>query len=364
MRDANIRIGPYEPGQLSDVTRLLQTNLWRHPSLDESYFKWKYHNNPYASGPLGVVATRNAKVVGFRGYMALNWFVGDERKSTTFLVPGDTVVDPEHQRRGLSVAMGKLASEHFATKASFFLNMTAGRNAVPGYLRLGFFSLQNKTHLAKRCLAADLRAHCRFALIKEHRHRTMPLTELGIRFGQFGDILVSGHPCPNEMSLMASSDAGPPARITLLQDREFFRWRYANPSARYVFYFARREQEMSAFIVMKLSEDKRSGSIVDFGGKDEAEIAKILSHITDSGDFQDTRVLNVGLENSFLKLLKAQGFSSRPLRRMLKRAILGEAPILVRPVKQPCLEEDWFISGLDTRLATNWRIKPICSDSA
>ncbi len=364
MRHADYKIGPYEPDQLFDTVKLLQANLWQHSDRNTSYFQWKYHDNPYVSEPLGVVATKDGKVVGFRGYTALNWYVGDEHNRTTILVPGDTVVDHEHRRKGLSVAMGKSASERFATKAQVFLNMTAGKNSVPGYLRMGFVGVQNKAYFEKCGLAEEVRALCGIAMNKAKRHGMLPLTESRIQFGEFGDVLVSRQPFPDEMSRLASCGIGLPAKITLLQDRVFFRWRYANPRGKYVFYFVKREQEISAFLVMKLSEDNRRGFIVDFGQEDEGSIAKILSHIVNTAEFDAVSILNISVQKDLWKTLKPLGFSYRSLRRTVKRVFFGEFPILVRPVKQDFSEADWFLSGLDIRRAANWRIKPISSDSA
>jgi GNAT superfamily N-acetyltransferase len=236
LKHFDYQIGLYQRDQMIEVVTLLHENLWGDRKPNFSYFQWKYHDNPYAREPLGVTATHGGAVVGFRGYFATQWYIGSEERRTTILVPGDTVVHPEHRRKGLSVAMGNFAMERFASNYPVFLNMTAGKNSVPGYLRMGFAPLHDKALFRKSGLVRDAKVIWTDILKKRKKVGDVPLGKSKISFGDFGDIVVSVDPRPEEMSRLASNTPKFPAKITLLQDRDFFRWRYANAKRKYAFY--------------------------------------------------------------------------------------------------------------------------------
>jgi len=44
--------------------------------------------------------------------------------------------------------------------------------------------------------------------------------------------------------------------------------------------------------------------------------------------------------------------------------IMKYALLLVKPVKQVCAREDWFVEDLDVKQFKSWDIKEICSDGS
>ncbi len=362
MKHSSYQISLYERDQLTEVVKLLHENLWGDREQNFSYFLWKYHNNPYASEPLGVTATHDGVVVGFRGYFATSWYLGSKDNRASILIPGDTAVHSEHRRKGLSVAMGYLAMEEFSARYSVFLNMTAGKNSVPGYLRMGFAPLQNKAHYRRSSLVRDLKAICRVALKKRKNVGDLPLSKSKISFGDFGDIAVSKNPRPDEMYGVASSKTELPTKITLLQDQEFFRWRFENPQRKYAFYFYRRGDAILGYLVMLVSDDIGQGFIVDYGQEGEGPIGSILDHIAKMAEFEEVNILNVSVDECLWETLKPRMFKRWGLRRSLRKMVLGEWPVLVRPVKRECSEDDWFLGGLDIRDMENWKFRHICGD--
>ena len=364
MEHSGYQISLYKGDQISEVVELLGDNLWEASyERNASYFGWKYHLNPYATQPMGVVAVHEGTIVGFRGYFATNWYLGSVENKTAILLPGDTVVHSNHRRKGLSVAMGNLAMEHFASRYSVFLNTTARKNSLPGYLRMGFAPLQNKAYYLKSSLAVDVKVICRAVLKKRNKPGELPLSESKISFGDFGDIVVSKSPRPDEMARLASSNTEFPAKIALVQDREFFRWRYANPKGRYAFYFFRRDGAILGYLVIRQQDDLGRGFIVDYGQKGEEPIGRILDHIAESVDYDELNILNVSVDKYIWKTLKARKFKKWSLRLSLSKMVRGEYPLLVRPVKRECSEDDWFLGGLDIRNMENWKFKHICADA-
>ena len=89
------QIDLYQPDRMAEVVNLLHENLWGDREPNHPYFQWKYHDNPYASEPLGITATHEGAVVGFRGYFATSWYLENMANSAVILIPGDTVVHPK-----------------------------------------------------------------------------------------------------------------------------------------------------------------------------------------------------------------------------------------------------------------------------
>ncbi len=364
LKHSGYQISRYQRDQMNEVVKLLHKNLWRDREPNFSYFQWKYHDNPYASEPLGVTATHDGAVVGFRGYFATSWYLGSKDNRVIILIPGDTVVHSEHRRKGLSVAMGNLAMERFAARYSVFLNMTAAKNSVPGYLRMGFAPLENKGYYRTSSLVKDAKVIWRAVLKKRKKVGDVPLCKSKISFGDFGDIVVSKSPRPEEMSRLASGKPEFPAKITPLQDQEFFRWRYENANRKYAFYFYRRGDAILGYLVMLLSDDIGQGFIVDYGQEGEGPIGRILDHIAEMAEFEEVNILNVSVDECLWETLKPRKFKRWGLRRSLWKMVRGEWPLLVRPIKRECSEDDWFLGGLDIRVMENWKFKHICGDAA
>ncbi len=345
---------------------------WMHPAADvlrflfgadrdenRRYFQWKYHDNPYAEEPLGVVALRGAEVVGFRGYFSSGWTAGAGGGDAGVLVPGDTCVHPAHRRKGLSVAMGRKAMEWLQAKHRLLLNLSAGGNSVPGYLRMGFRPLMPKRYLSRYCLPGL----ARFLL---HRHRPQGFPGPRVRPGVYGEVEVSLGPKPEEMAALAgplpSAQAAP--CFSLRRDAAHFRWRYANGRNRYVFYYAARGRETRAYAALRVHKNNRRAYIVDYGARTEAALEPILAHLARQRTFDIVSIWDLGLERGLCDLLTAFAFRRRGPLRLMEKKVAGDWPVLVRPVRRDFTSADWVVNGIDARHGASWRLREICSDGA
>ena len=347
MKHRGYQISLYERNKMTEVVRLLGKNLWRGDGEQNwSYFKWKYHDNPYANQPLAVIASHERSIVGFRGYFATSWYLGSNDNRVVILEPADTVVHPEHRRNGLSVAMGNFAMDQFAAKYSVLLNTSAGKNAIPGYLRLGFVSLGKKAYYRRSSFPRDVSVIWRGVLKRQEKEGDLPASRRNVLFGEFGDVVVSKSPGDEDMSRVAFSKNELPAKIRLLQDQVFFRWRFENPKGRYVFYFYRQADAIVGYLVMLVSNDMRQGFIVDYGQKRDGAIGEILDHIAKMAEVEEVDILNIGVDDHLWEPFKSREFKKWGLHRLVKKIVFNEQPILVRPVKRQCSEDDWFLGGL------------------
>ena len=375
---AGYEINLYHPDIMPQVVNLLHYH-WGNNHDNLSYFTWKYIDNPFTESPLGVVALHKGEVVGFRGYFATKWQIREKDYKLTVLCPGDTCVHPDYRMKGLSVAMGNMAIKEYESKYKIFLNLSAGKNSVPGYFKMGFVPLSDKTYLTRltnplRMLRPDNfvplldRTYLKslHRLIRKYilESKTRPeLCEKKIMFGESDDIVVADSPRPGEMHSVISSQYCDGRRISLLQDERFFRWRFNNKRNKYIFYYCRKNNITTGYVVMRVSKYNRVGYIIDYAENDTVALKNILQYVIQAKHFDILSILNCSLNNNFLQILKDLHFKKNSLRQKGKRIIKGVWPLLVRPVKKECFEGDWFIEGLDIRKIENWEIKEICSDA-
>ena len=315
------KIVRYNPNLFEETFELL-TSWWNQRYEDrEDYLKWKYENNPYADGPTGIVALQNNKVIGFRGYFATVWQVGE--REFPALVAGDTFVDIGHRRRGLSIMMGEKACEEFDPYYKFIINLEATLAAVPGYLKLGFEPILDKRLL----ICSPLRKH-----------------------GGIKNVEVSDKPKPQEMFNAVKRMH----KITVKQDLEFFQYRFTSTIPhRYVFYFCKNDY----MVVGCLPMSGDVGYIVDYTENDLESFETLLKKAM-SADFKMMYMRNISLSSGVINILNKYRFRDNNLKNK------NLCPILVRPVKKEIVEDDWFLNGLDMRDIANWKIKHIFSEWA
>ncbi|WP_242695537.1 GNAT family N-acetyltransferase [Halomontanus rarus] len=103
---------------------------------DARWFDWKYEENPYADHVPIVVAERNETIVGCRSFFPMEMRVDGETR--TAFQPCDTMVHPDHRRRGLFSRMNEYALERYGDGSpSFFFNFP-NENSKPGNLKHGW----------------------------------------------------------------------------------------------------------------------------------------------------------------------------------------------------------------------------------
>jgi hypothetical protein len=357
MSDSGYTISLYRSESIHEVVELLKYLWGDDHDKNLEYFRWKYDENPYVKMPLAVTALFNSRIVGFRGYFAAKWHIPGKNKEIIVLNPGDTVVHPGHRMRGLSLKMGHLAMDLFASEYNIFFNHSASAKSTPGYLKMGFMPLLNKSVLSRYSLAGLARflIMARFNLKADKRK---------VVYAEFGKIIVSDSPNPKAMSAVISSQAKHEGRITLLQDELFFNWRYRNTKNRYVFYYYQNEFKTAAYIVIRQSQNGRRGYICDYGAAEYQYMEDILKFIIRKKHFDVISMYRLNLCSELYGILAKKGFSDKGLLRRIEKKIIGEWPLLVRPVKRSMAETDWLVEGLDIRRSEIWEIKEISSDSS
>lgn len=355
----------YLPEHLEGVLSVL-TGLWPYErTLAARLFRWRHVENPYVDLPPGIVALRGGNVVGFRGYFAHAYSPGAGGADFVVLHPCDTVVDPAHRNQGLSVAMGRLASEFDAGRYRLFMNLTSGNNSRPGYLKLGFVPLVNRVTWLRH--GYDPFVWMTDAWSRRPASPGRRPAPGRVRHGRFGDILVTDAPRPADMAAIIAAEATDGPALRLVQDEAFFDWRYRNPVQRYAFYYRMEADAALAYAVFDIAADGRCGSLLDYGEVRPGLLRAVLEHACTRGDFVALSALGYGLDARARVLLRALGF--RPvhtLKSLLRRGSVEALapPVLIRPVPATFDESDFRVGALDLRRIEDWRLKPVCSDGA
>lgn len=346
----------YRPEFTPQILELLKYLWGGEGNWRQTYFNWKYVENPFVDEVLGIVALHNGRVVGFRGYFATKWGISGTSKTSIILSPGDTCIDPDHRRQGLSVVMGKWAAQEYATRYKLFLNLSATKVSVPGYLKLGFYPLVTKKHLSKHTLTGLIK----YVLMPKKR---LAMRESRIAFGDFGKISVRDSPRAEDMQNVVMAQGQVPSKFTGIRDEKFFEWRFKNRNQKYVFYYYRNSDVITAYVVLNLSANNRRGYIVDYAGENTTALETIVDWIIKVKHFDILSGYAFGMDNNMTVMLERKGFSTASHVGRIEKYLHSECPILLRPTDHKLEEKDWFIDDIDLRIFKNWVIKPIYSDA-
>jgi hypothetical protein len=348
-------INHYLPELRGEVVDVLGQLLGDDEATNDAFFGWKYEQNPHADELLGIVALHEGKVVGFRGYGSARWHTGTGR-TMQVLVPGDTCVDVNHRQKGLSVAMGKLAMTDYAATYKLFLNLSCTRNSLPGYLRLGFAPLADKVHLSRYGLLSLVQ----YVLSSK---KQLPVSAARIRYGQFGDVKVSDAPMPGQMASIVERQNHDTDKIHLCQQEDFFRWRFADPARKFVFYYRTAGDDDVAYLVMAVTPSNRRGYVIDHADTDGESSGRLFEFVIARHDFSVLSVFDHSVSAPLKTTLQRLGFHAGGMMGAMEKKLRGNLPLLVRPVRAEPNEDDWLINGLDVRATGNWLIKGVCSDA-
>lgn len=355
MKHKEYEIELYQSKHKEETVDVLQ-HLWGEDlENNTSYFTWKYEDNPYTKRPLGIVALIKGHVVAFRGYYATGWEIPDRNHKFIMLSPTDLCVHPDHRLQGLSIAMAKKGTDTFSGSYRIFLNTTTTRPSYPGYLKLGFFPLVEKSRISKY----SLNGMAKFLMF---RKKQKDYSRARIQLGQFDNILVTGEPKPEDMARVRHSHIYDGHKLQPTRDEVFYRWRFKHTRHQSLFYFALEGDIVTGYVVIRLTKNKRRGNIVDFAESQASTIEKILKFLIKAKHFDVLSIYTYSADGQILPSLIKLGFKEKNLLRRMEKRVFGELPLFVKPAVNIPKEADWSYEGLDIRKAENWSIKEICSD--
>jgi GNAT superfamily N-acetyltransferase len=371
----NYDVVRYEPRFKSFIPEL-QTNLWS-PSvaLNAVYFDWKYQRNPYVKEPLIYLALCDGKPVGMRGFFGTRWEGGTPSRRMTVLYADDTVVVPEHRRKGI---MSKIMSAAFRDLSkgnySYALNLSAGSVVFQSSLSTGWRSPGWVRPIRRRSWPATFQ---RVRSIVEEKWPSMPrpvhsamavarrsLRSLGpSRIPRFlrsnPDICLEDAPRCAEMADLVAR-IGTSGRIRHVRDGEYFSWRFQNPLSSYRFLYWIRDRLEGYLVLQEYRSDFADHdrlNIVDWEGSSPAVQWDLLRAACVVAHDRPLWIWAATLPEAAAGLLKGRDFR-----------IVGEPPtlpappaILVHPLRNDQPEGDWQFADRSLLDLANWDLRMLYS---
>ena len=355
MTPTDLHLRPFTPELLPQVADLLR-HLWTGDvESNQRIFQWKYLENPHRALSPGIVALLGDRVVGFRGFFATPWLGPGQTDPIRILCPGDTCVAPDCRQWGLSIAMGEMASRHFATDFPLFLNTTTTHPSLPGYRKLGFVPLAAKAYHSAYGVADLVR------YVRTYSQRPSPQFAR-VRCCEERNFVLTTEPRAEQMATMARREREPWRGLRPLRTALYFHWRFRHPSRTYFFYYAYAGSEMQGYAIVALSPNLRRGYLLDFLDVDGKSVSALVARMLHRRDVDILSISTASLGSTSLDW-QSVGFKAMGMLRRLERRRTGELPLLVRPVDPDFDERHWLVAGVDTRDIRNWQYREMVSDA-
>lgn len=281
----------FEPADRSGFLDLYRTVMG---PATESWFRWKYERNPYVSHVPVVVAVDDADgIVAARPQVPFRMAAGD--RETLALRFGDTIVHPDHRRKGLFTRTTSFAMEYYSAQPTRFAFNFPNSLSEPGYLRMGGQLVQE--------LPTSYRIHDPESLVEAGRFAG--LATVGRRASSAArraertlrrvddDVDVVRHERPPAGRLARLASPSTERGVHAVRDERFYRWRFGNPRWSYTTYVAERDGgDVAALVtgegrtdrgtvtnvmeVLPLSADRRSDTAT------RALLARVVEDAADS----------------------------------------------------------------------------------
>lgn len=218
----------------------------------DDWFRWKYVDNPRVAHVPILVAAADGEFAGARAQVPFLMRAGDE--TVLAMRFGDTMVHPDHRRRGVFSRLTERALDHYGRMSVEFCFNCPNDLSRPGFLKAGgevvadlpsFYRVQDPAALAAaspdRPAAVAARAAAP-ALDAYHGLRDrLAASPEGVTVVEHAEIPVS---------LLASLyRRGHPPGVHAVRDEPFLEWRYRNPDWEYRAFSAGTEGRTDAAVV-------------------------------------------------------------------------------------------------------------------
>jgi len=336
----------YMPEDFEEVLELL-TYLWGTEKSNRERFIWKHHKNPFGKKPVGAVAKHDGKIIGFWGFIPVEWRIGNE--ILMMLNACDTVVHPEHRGKGLYFELLKQAMRDYGNEYRFFVSFTPNAMTSRLGLKTGWKPISTQEYLR----------HISFlnlAINKLSRRDKVSLEP-----GDFGEVIVSDTILAADISRISMANTYLANKICPNRTPGFLEWTHSNPISKHTYLYHQSESGIDAYLILRTS--RIHAYIFDFGyEQDSLGVQKLISFVLKHGKFGSVSLLNAAATEELNPFLKSKHFHTFSRINRIRNRELENLLTFVRPTVENASEDDWFINGLDVRETDNWHITEICFD--
>lgn len=283
---ASVEIVRYE-ARHHDAVLELQRRLWS-PSLElnQSYFQWKFVDNPHARFGGIFLALSGSRVIGMRGFMGTLW---NDPTGATVPIPlaGDTVVATDFEGHGIVRRLSEAARADFAGRGvSFILNTSSSplvfwHSCRSGWQVIGYYShmrLRPKNHWSHK-LVREIR---RIGFLRGPAVADPFAVRNGADWSLDRKTTVSLRSVADPDAFSALCESAPRSKkYSLLRDPAFFRWRFTNPFYTYYFLSCWHDGGLAAYLVLSVQKHERGPDvrIVDWNCLDRIHCHHLLDTV-------------------------------------------------------------------------------------
>lgn len=338
------QIVKYDAKYKDEVILSLQY-LWGEDfGINKSKFEWKNERNPQEKRTIAIVALFDDRVIGFRGFfVSVYAFKGKEIR---VLSASDTIVHPEHRRKGLFSKMTIKAFELYGNDYDVCLNMSSNQYSAPGNIKLGFESIVDRKYLRRVSLKNSI--------------RNWISSKTGFDFPLEKNIEISYKCNADKLPQIYFEFINNINSIYLLKNKEFFEWRFDNGN-KYVFICCKEKAKIIGYLVLLVTINK--ADILDYAEIPGTRALEKLFLYLGKLKFSSLNIMNISFSSSFLKILRKSGFKDYGYieRRIWKQ--YWNLPILLRPIAVKISKSDWFFYSFYLKDINNWHFTGICSDT-
>jgi|AntDeeMetagen134_2_1112570.scaffolds.fasta_scaffold01801_3 GNAT superfamily N-acetyltransferase len=353
------QIRQYRPADRDGVLAL-DSVVWDRDRGGD-WFDWKYRQNPYVDHTPLFVVRKDGEVVGARPFMGFEMRTNSE--TATALQPSDTMVHPDHRRRGIFTRMTEHAIEYYeGTNVDFFFNFP-NEASLPGYEKLGwrqivdkrtYYRVQRPDSLAPEYINSDVARVLGTLigpLLRGYYNR-----QGGPEYAS-SDLTVETTPGVAVDELVELYDRRPPDALHANRTRQFYEWRFASPVWSRSTYVAERDSEPVAAAIVRTRRTNDAVTITQIvdvvpmtgRGAWRGALARLLDAVL--GDHKASDLVGISGTVVPRDLLKTYGF--RRDDRLPFSLFSGHRCTLVtRPVDGT----SWTLNGRALEESGNWRL--------
>ena len=218
----------------------------------EEWFRWKYVDNPRVAHVPILVAAADGEFAGARAQVPFLMRAGDE--TVLAMRFGDTMVHPDHRRRGVFSRLVERALDHYSEMPVEFCYNVPNDLSRPGFLKAGgevvadlpsYYRVQQPRSLAA---GVDDRERATAARLGAPAMRTYLDARDLLASAPEGVTVVEHAEIPTSL-LARLYRRGRPASVHAVRDEAFLDWRYRNPKWEYRAFSAETDGRTDAAVV-------------------------------------------------------------------------------------------------------------------
>jgi len=327
----------------------------------DRWFRWKYLDNPTVSHVPIVVADADGELAGARPQVPFRMRAGD-RTVLAFRF-GDTMVHPDHRRRGVFTTLADHVLDEYAQTAPAFGFNCPNEVARQGFTKVGgrVVGTHPSWYRIQRPGALDPGAGDDDGTLRRAALVAGPLLRGFNRVAELtapstGDVRVVRHSTFPVDRLAALYRRAVPDRVHAVRDEQFLDWRYRNPEWEYTAYVAERGGDAVAGAITgtQARAERTVTNLVDVlpmvstERRDRALPALLTAVVREHRDADLLAYSGRTIPRSLLARFGFRPDDSLPLSR-----VASPTRLVAYDVGDG---RDWHVDGVDLRRPENWAL--------